>query len=166
MKPRTYFGIAVLFPYILWGICALVAFLLSSQEASEAWNIVLIPVMFYAFGILFWFIPYTILVVGMWIWSRNKSKATLYKLAMLAPVLLSFLMPIEALFVSLPADSAVELTKDLLSYSLVLGGFSLVFGYLCVGIALGMFKFLQSKHLIKEEVPSVYSEARAIVTNA
>ena len=98
------------------------------------------PIMFYAFGILLWFIPYTILAVGMWIWSRNKSTAALYKLALIAPLLLFVLMLIEALLVSLPVDSLAELTRDLLGQSALLGGFSLVFGYLCVGIALGIFK--------------------------
>jgi len=165
MKPRTYFGFALLFPYILWGICALIFFLLSSQEMSEAWNLVLMPLMFYAFGIILWFFPYTILAAGMWIWSRNKSTATLYKLALLAPILLSALMLIEVVLVSLPTVSVAELAKDLLGRAALVGGFSFVFGYLNVGIALGVFKFLQSKHRIAEEMPASVSEANQIPTS-
>jgi hypothetical protein len=62
-------------------------------------------------------------------------------------------MLIEAVLVSLPADSMAELTKDLLGQSVLVGGFSLVFGYSCVGVALGVFKFLQAKNLIAEETP-------------
>lgn len=153
MKPRTYFGLALLFPYILWILCALVVFLFSSLETSTAVDTALMPVFFYAFGILLWFIPYTILAAGMWIWSRNKSTRVLYKLAMIAPILLFALMLIEAVLVSLPAESMAELTKGLLGQSALLGGFSLVFGYLCVGVALGVFKFLRAKNLIAEETP-------------
>ena len=159
MKPRTYFGLALLFPYILWVICALVIFLLSSQETSEAWNLVLMPISFYAIGIIFWFLPYTILAIGMWIWSRNKSAAALYKLAMLAPILLLPLMLIEAVLIALPADSIAELAKDLLGQAALFGGFGLVFGYLSVGAALGVFKFLQSKHLIAEATLAQIPEA-------
>ena len=153
MKPRTYFGLSLLFPYILWIICALAAFLLSSLETTPAWDILLMPIMFYAFGILLWFLPYTILAVGMWIWSRNKSTAALYKLALTAPLLLVVLMLIEAVLVSLPVDSFAELIKDLPSQVALLGGLGLAFGYLCVGIALGIFKFLQAKKNIVEETP-------------
>jgi len=159
MKPRTYFGLALLFPYILWGICALIVFLLSSQEMSEAWNLVLMPIAFYTFGIILWLVPYTLLVAGMWIWSRNKSTAALYKLARLAPILLFPLLLIEAVLVSLPAESIAELAKDMLGQAVLLGGFSLVFGYLSVGVAMGVFKFLQSKHLIAEETLASVPEA-------
>ena len=151
MKPRTFFGLALLFPYLLWGISALIVFLLSSQEMSEAWNLVLMPIAFYTLGIILWLIPYTILAAGMWIWSRNKSTNALYKIAMLAPILLSALMLIEVVLVSLPAESMTELAWALLSQAVLLGGFSLVFGYLSVGIAMGVFKLLQSKHLIADE---------------
>lgn len=158
MKPRTYFGLALLFPYMLWGICALIVFLLSSREMSEAWNLVLMPLTFYTLGIILWLVPYRLLAVGLWMWSRNKSTAALYKLALLAPILLFPLMLIEAVLVSLPAESLAELAKEMLGQAVLLGGFSLVFGYLSVGIALGIFKFLQLKHFIAEETPVVVSE--------
>jgi hypothetical protein len=151
MKPRTYFGLAILFPYILWGICALIVFLLSSKEISEAWNIVLMPLMFYVFGIILWLVPYTVLAVAMWIWSRNKPTTALYRLALIAPILLFALMFIEVVLVSLPVGNMAELTEELLGQSALVGGFSLVFGYLCVGVALGIFKFLEGRKFIAEE---------------
>jgi len=72
MKPLTYFRLALSFPYILWGICALIFLFVSKLEISGNWNIVLMPLLFYVFGIILWFIPYTALAIGMWIWSRNK----------------------------------------------------------------------------------------------
>ena len=158
MKPRTYFGIALLFPYILWCICALVIFILSSQEISEPWNVVLTLFFFYAFGILFWFIPYTILAVGIWLWSHNKSLTVLYKTAIVAPILLCALILVESTLLSLPVDSLAELLKKAAETSFLLGGFSLVFGYLCVGFALVVFKFLQAGNLIAEEAPLSVSQ--------
>lgn len=167
MKPRTYFGIALLFPYIFWGICALIVASMSlMQEVPETWNTVLMPIIFYTFGVILWFVPYTILAAGMWIWSRNKSTTALHKLALLAPILLSALMLIEVVLVSLPALSFAELAKELLGQAALVGGFSLVFGYLNVGIALGVFKFLQSKHRIAEEMPASVSEANQMPASA
>ncbi len=151
MKPRTFFGLALLFPYLLWGFCALIVFLLSSQEMSEPWNAALMPVFFYVFGIILWFVPYTVLAIGMWIWSRNKSTRALYKAALIAPVLLFVLAMIEVTVISLPVESMAELAQELLGQSVLLGSFSLVFGYLCVGVALGVFNFLKSRNRIVEE---------------
>lgn len=153
MKPRTYFSLALLFPYILWVICALIAYMLSGQETSTGWDLLLMPVFFYAIGILLWFIPYTLLAIGLWLWSRNKTVKTLYRLALTAPLLLFVFMLIELALVSLPVDSITELTGELPGQAALLGGFSLVFGYLCVGVVLGIFKFLQARKLIVEETP-------------
>jgi hypothetical protein len=125
---------------------------------STAWNLVLMPITFYTFGVILWFIPYTVLAIGMLIWSRNKPTAALSKLAMLAPILFLALMLIEAVLVSLPAESIAKLTKDLPGQSALLGGFSLLFGYLCVGVAMGLYKFMQSKNLIKQDNEPSLSE--------
>jgi hypothetical protein len=160
MKPQTYFRLALLSPYALWGICALALFLLQSiLETPEAWNIALMPITFYVIGILLWFIPYTLLAVGLWIWSRSRSTPALYRMALIAPILLLVLMLAEIVLVSLPVDSMAELTEELIGQSALVGGFSLVFGYLCVGVALGVFKVLQARKLIaKETPPSILGE--------
>lgn len=155
MKPRTYFGLALLFPYILWAICALIAFTLSGQETSTGWDILLMPVFFYAIGILLWFIPYTLLAIGLWIWSRNKSVTGLFRAAMAAPVLMGVLMLLEGLLVNLPASDLAQLGRELPGQIALLGGLSLVFGYVCVGIAWGIFKILKTRKFIAEETPTV-----------
>jgi hypothetical protein len=153
MKPQTFFRLALLFPYALWVVCALVFFLLSRLEIPEAWNIALMPVTFYVFGIILWFIPYTVLAVGLWFWSKNRPITTLRNAALVSPLLFLVLMLIETVLVSLPADSVAEFIQELLGQAVMLGVFSLVFGYLCVGIALGLFKFLQARNLIAQETP-------------
>lgn len=156
MKPQTFFRLAILFPYLLWIICAVIVAILStsSQETSSTWNVILMPIFFYAFGILLWFIPYTILAIGMWIWSKDKTTMALYKLALTAPIFLFILMLFEVVVIYQPAKTTVELTADLPSQAVMLGGFSLFFGYLCVGVALGIFKFLKSRNVVSEEVLS------------
>ena len=157
MKPRTYFRLALMFPYLLWGICASGLFLLTSLE-STALDFLLLLFMIYVLGIILWLVPYTLLAVGMWIWSTNKSTAALYKLAVIAPVLLVALMLIESALMSLPAKNIAELTMDSLEQAVTLGAFSLLFGYLCVGATLGMYKFLQAKGLVAQEKPSLLPE--------
>jgi hypothetical protein len=152
MKPQVYFRLALLFPYIFWCICALITFALPSQEMPDTWNIILMPIMFYTIGIILWLVPYTILAVGMWIWSRSKSTATLYKAALLTPILLTVFMFLETVLISLPADSVMEFAENAILAIVLMGGFSLVFGYMCVGIALGIFKFLQTKNIIADEM--------------
>ena len=153
MKPLTYFRFALFIPYILWGISLLVILpiSMSNVEISEAWNLILTPVAFFAIGVILWFFPYTILAIGLWVWSKNRSTAELRNMALISPLLFFLLLSLEAAMVNLPAESIMEFTKNLLQQSLLLGVVSLVFGYLCVGIALGTFKFLQAKRLIAEE---------------
>lgn len=153
MKPQTYFRLALLTPYTLWALCALVAYLLSGQELSATWETVLMPVFFYAIGIILWFIPYTLLAIGMWIWSRKKSVLALFRAALVSPVLLGILMLIEGLLVNLPPSDMAQLARELPGQVAFLGGLSLLFGYLCVGIALGIYKLLKARNIIAEETP-------------
>jgi hypothetical protein len=157
MKPVTYFRFALLIPYLLWGLSVLVV-AIAPQETSSTWTTLLTPVYFYAFGILLWFLPYTVLAVGLLIWSRNKQAGALFKAAMIAPLVLAVLMVVEAGLVSIPSGGMSEFGSTLLGQAAVLGGFSLVFGYLCVGFALGIYKFLQLRRLTAEETPPLLQE--------
>jgi len=159
MKPKTLFRLSLLFPYVLWGICALIVYSMSSitlkedlfANAGNVWYVLLIPVMFYTFGVLFWFIPYTLLAAGLWIWSRHKSTTDLYKASIRSPFFLLILMVLEAVILSMGSGGISTTLKNILEESLLLGISSLVFGYICVGIAMGVYKILQFKNLIKEE---------------
>lgn len=150
MKPVTYFRFALLLPYLLWGLSALVI-AVAPQETSPTWTTLLMPVYFYAFGVLVWFIPYTVLAIGMWVWSRDKSATSLFKAAMISPLVLVVFMVIETALVSLPSQSMSEFGSAFPGQILVLGGFSLVFGYVCVGIALGIYRLLQTRRIIAQE---------------
>lgn len=166
MKPRTYFGRALLFPYLLWCLCALIFFLISSREIPEAWNLVLLPISFYTFGIILWFIPYTVLAIGMWLWSKHKPTTALYKLALASPMLFFALMLLEYLVVTVPTSTAANFTNGLLGQVVFLGVCSMVFGYLSVGVALGVFRFLQSRNQVVEESSIAYLEVQLDVSQA
>lgn len=126
----------------------------ASMETTETWNTAMLPVTFYVIGIILWFFPYTILAIGLWIGSRNKSVKTLLRLALTAPLLLFTLMLFEVVVIYQPVSSMAELMEDLPSQTALLGGFSLAFGYLCVGIALGIYKALKARKVIAEETLS------------
>jgi len=88
MKHRTLFGLALFTPYLLWVVCVLILVLLSLLEMSSEWGKILVmPFFIYAYGIFLWFIPYTLLALGMWFWSKGKTTKTLYRLAQTAPIL-------------------------------------------------------------------------------
>lgn len=151
MKHRRLFGIALLFPYLLWGVCLLIANLFSPGDTSDIWNLLLVPAMFYAIGVIFWFIPYTLLAIGMWIWSKNKPVNSLRKLGLLAPIIFSILVMIEYSIILFSATGTTG-WKDIAGFFALLIICCLFFGYLSVGTALAVFRFLQSKNLVTEEV--------------
>jgi len=162
MKPQTYFRIALLTPFILWVICLLLILPISilNLETPEAWNILPMPALFYLFGILLWFIPYLILAIGLWVWSKDKKTSALRNAALLAPILFFCLMLLETTLVYATSQSLTEFLQGLPALAATLGGLSLVFGYLCVGIALGLYKFLRARNLISQhEMPPPLPEA-------
>jgi hypothetical protein len=153
MKPRTFFGFALLLPYVFWVVSMLVTFVLSAQNAAEAWNFILVPFAFYAVGVFVWFIPYTVLAIGMWIWSRKKTISALFKAGIAAPMIFFVLMLLEAVLIIPLAESPGRFLHELVNQAVFLGILSLVYGYFCVGVALGVFKILQLRNVILQEPP-------------
>jgi len=151
MKHRKLFGIALLFPYLLWGICALLVYPLSSQEASDGLNFIPLPIIFYVAGIALWFIPYTLLAIGMWFWSKNKSVASLRKLGLSAPIVFSGLMSIEYSILIFSNNSPTTNWAATITILALLIFSSMVVGYLFVGIAMVVLNNLQSRKLIAED---------------
>lgn len=158
MKPHTYFRLALLLPFFLWIITLIAGLLLSQSETlPEILNILAIPILFYGLGIIFWFIPYMVICIGLWIWSGNKSIATLRNAALIAPIMFYLLLLFEMLVMYFFSDSLTNFTQEILEIAALLGVVSLFFGYLCVGIAFALFKILQIKKVIvpEEEVVPV-----------
>ncbi len=157
MKPVTLFRLGLLLPYGVWVICAgIVAILsLTGKGLSDTGSTLLMPIFFYAFGIILWLVPYTVLAISLWIWSRNKAIGSLRMAALVSPWLLTILMLVEVIFVSLSVNGLTQMANDLPSQSLFIGGFSLVVGYVCVGIAFGLHAILKNRNVIVEEVQPV-----------
>jgi len=150
MKPRTFFGLALLIPYLIWVICAIVIVLLPSFDATKILDLVLLPIIYYMLGVIVWFIPYTILAFSLWIWSKGKSTEAIKRLVGIAPLLLFILTWIEFVAVVFPTYTSPEPIEYLLDLTVLLGGFSVGFGYLIIGIALGIYKLLQKKRFIQD----------------
>ena len=159
MKYRQLFGIALLFPYLFWGVSVLIANLFSSNDVSDAWNFLLVPITLYAVGIIFWFIPYTLLAIGMWFWSKNKSITSLRKLGLLAPIVFSGLIFIEYAVMILADYSPTTDWAGTIGFLALLVFSSIFFGYLFAGIALAIYKVLKSKNLIAEKVNPLGTES-------
>jgi len=161
MKPQTFFRSALFIPYLLWVLCVLIAlpFTKFSEDIPQIWNVISVPVMVYLIGIILWFFPYTVLAIGLWVWSGNKTVSALKKTGMISPFLLAFLMVVETGLLFFFADDFAEFVKNALAYSAFFGGLSLVFGYFCVGIAFGVFKTIQVQGKINiQDMPPGISE--------
>ena len=176
MSSKTFFKLTLLLPYILLGICAAVLCLiyllylgistslpmqltettLLSESLVAVFGTIspfLLVLIFYTFGALFWFIPYTVLAIGLLLWSIHKPTDKIYKVSLFSPLLLAMLMVTEAVIFFIPGSESTigDVVFNILFGSLLFGGSSLAFGYLFVGTALGLYKLLQYKNIIKDE---------------
>lgn len=156
MKPQTYFRFAFFIPLILWVISLVISLIISGKDLAPLENALLIPIAAYAIGIIFWFFPYVILVIGMWIWNKNRNVSTLQNAGLAAPFIFYLLMMAEVSVVYFGTDGVGNLQKDFLGISAMFAVLSLVFGYFCVGIALGIYKILQARNFILQETPMEY----------
>jgi hypothetical protein len=164
MKPKTFLGLALLFPYALWAVCALIAFLLSSQDLSTNWNIVLTPVFYYAIGIVIWIAPYTVLAIGLGLWSRGKAIQRIAKVFAFSPFMLAVLLVMMMLIMSVDWNhigaGLSYLSPDFGISVAAITGLALVYGYFCIGIIVGIYKILKMLKMIKTE-----EEANQIMIN-
>ena len=116
-------------------------------------------VIIYAYGIILWGIPYTLVAIGLWIWSLRKQTRNIIKTFAWAPVLLAIPMMIQSLILDYRSYSSYnELARNWQSFwsgfaysTLVFTGFSLAYGYLCIGITYGIYKLLRKLNIIKNE---------------
>ncbi len=168
MKPKTFLRLTLLIPYLLWGISAIFMLVVSSlptalDASSPIINtLAMIPIL-YSFGIVLWGIPYTLLAVGLWLWSRGKPTKKIIKTFAWAPILLIVPMMIETLIMDYRSfRSYSELARNWQSFwsgfaysTVTLTGLSLAFGYLCIGLAYGVYKLLWKLKLILDEQENI-----------
>jgi len=175
MKVKTFFVVTLFFPYLCWIIVKAITITTpaSSHHNSilELFSRLLNFINFiYVSTIWGWGIPYAILVIGLLIWSRNKSSQRIYRAAFYSPLLLPFLVVIEIIiaFLSLSLLGGTQsFWKDLLVVLIsvpVIYLFAAIvvtpLGYIFVGFGLVVFKLLVRFKAIKvdeESMPSLSS---------
>jgi hypothetical protein len=152
MKTQKFIRLSLLFPYLLWVILA--SFMVVMSEifpTSESLPIVtgMIAISFmYVFGIVIWGIPYTILALGLWIWSNKKPARPIVRVFVFSPLMMAVLVAITMYFLLGTEDSV---SSDVGASILALGGFSILYGYGIIGIVAGFYKLLRMGNVIKPE---------------
>ena len=161
MKSQTYLRLSLLIPYLFWIVSAGVTAI--TNQFPEYENIIGYIAIFYTIGIIIWGIPYTILAIALWFWSRGKDTRKVARIFALSPILLGILLVIEILIVSINwsdiSNSFLQPSSDFTASILTLGGLSLLYGYLCIFIAAGLYKLLKAFKVIKAEVTSISPNA-------
>ncbi len=157
-RPQNILRSLLLIPYFAWGIGLLFVSLISSSTGNaytpNAFFEVLTGIAaIYTIGIIVWGIPYTILVLGLWLWSIQKPAQTIFKVFAFSPFLLSILAAIEVGLITFwpPQALFMESLIDFLSYLLITVIPSLTFGYIFVGAGSIIYKSLMNLNLVRSE---------------
>jgi len=146
-KPQNLLRSLLLAPYLAWGVSLLFAYLVSGPAGnlytSNAFFDALTGVTsFYVIGIVLWGVPYTILALGLLLWSIKKPVSIIFKVFIFSPFLLSILMVIEIVLISywpLQTQSLGDAT-DVLSSLLVVVIPTFIYGYGLVGVGIVIYK--------------------------
>ena len=163
IKPKTLLLSLLFLPYLIWVIAA--RFMVLPLD-SFLNTIVASFSIVYALGIAFWGVPYTILVIGMLIWSRNKSAKELYMSLSHAPRLLAAITAVSFFIIywylvitSEIRSSLIEDFFNLVWYSLLAMVGIFIYGYFFVFLSKGIYKAFEDFELIKSEDVSFQSES-------
>ena len=114
-------------------------------------TIIALTSIIYLLGGIYWLVPYTILVVFLWIWSKKKTFDQIKKLLMLSPLLLAILISVFSTVMSLFSESLQIYSSESLEGVIILAFlFSLFFGYVFICAAIWLFGFLKSRQVIVE----------------
>jgi hypothetical protein len=122
IKSQNLLRLLLLTPYVAWGMAVLFSRLVygpakNPNTPNAILNALAGASTVYAVGIILWGIPYTLLALGLLIWSRKKSASVIYKVFLFSPVLLSLLMAVEAALVSFsPQQSTLINLQNCLHY--------------------------------------------------
>lgn len=166
MKTNTYLRWSLLIPFIVWMLC-LLGFLIAQASPAEdlifnqsiaVMDYLVILAAFYLFGIIVWLMPYLLLSLILFLSSFIAPAQVMIRIFALSPLAMTALtlalMNILLFFdfgegtaSSLPVSSLQEFATS----SLAMGGISLLWGYICVGIGYGIYKLLRRRGMIRDE---------------
>ena len=158
IKPQNLLRSLLLVPYLAWGLSLVFAYLASrpvgNMYTSNAYFEALTGVVsFYVIGIVLWGIPYTILALGLLLWSIKKSVPIIFKMFIFSPFLLSILMVIEIVLITywpLQAQSFGD-SANFLSSLLVVVIPTFIYGYGLVGVGFVIYKAARRLNFIRIE---------------
>ena len=160
MKPQTLLRLSLIIPYLLWGISAILVMVVNSSKStsfdtSPSINALLYIPMLYALGIFIWGIPYTLLAVGLGLWSRGKPTQKILRAFAWSPVMLAGLISFEILAFSINWNDLgagfSQNSTDFGASVLAMGALAIVLGYLSIGVVAVIYKVLTWLNFIKNE---------------
>jgi hypothetical protein len=152
MKLQTGLRLTLLSPYLLWVVLAGILFLLNgsphSMKSGPVFDVLLTVASLYTIGIAIWILPYTILALGLWMWSKGKSPEETYRFFAFSPLFMAILVALEmGIFSILWGGEGVS--SDFGASMLAIAGLAILFGYLIIGMVVGMYKLFSLIHVIR-----------------
>ena len=169
MKTSTFARLSLLIPFLVWGICLLLVLLVnalfpdsfSSSETFTLSSVVGLVLIFYLIGIPFWLVPYLLVALVLLILSFRSRPKVLKTVSILSPFAMAMLVMIElttlsmnSLESSLPTFDLSSISKDSIGAIAMFVIITIFWGYLCVGIGLGLYKLFRHYGIIKDEMQS------------
>jgi hypothetical protein len=161
IKPQNLLRLMLLLPYFVWTLALLFASLVygpnSNTQPSNAFLDALAGfASFFTIAIIGWGIPYTILAIGLFLWSINKPAPVIYKAFLFSPILLSILTVVEVALITFSSPQVPSLAdlQNFSSYILLAVLPTLILGYALVGVGVGINKVMSRLNLIRTETAS------------
>jgi hypothetical protein len=155
MKPKTLLLLLLFLPYLIWVIA--IPFVVLPTKSTLQGIITGFSIV-YTLGIVFWGIPYTVLVIGVLFWSRKKSTKEVYAVLSQSPLWLALIMVVELLIVYLYwvlnseiGFSPLEDLGNLLVYSFVAMFAIFIYGYAFVFLSKVVYRAFERRKWLKDE---------------
>jgi hypothetical protein len=155
MKPKILLIVLLFMPYLIWAIAIP---LMALPTKSVLQGIVNTFSIVYTFGIVFWGIPYTIFVIGVLFWSRNKSAKEVYAVLSQSPLWLALITVAELLiaYLYLVVTSEIQFSPledlgNLVVYSFVAMFAIFIYGYAFVFLSKSVYRAFEHLKWINDE---------------
>ena len=174
IKSETFLRLSLLFPYFVGAVlipiadAGSVALQTDPNSSMSTWESITNTFSglaglisgFYLMGAVFWLIPYTVLTIILWLWSRNKTEKQIIKRFMWSPVYLSALILAYSLIITffiLRTDDAMSQAIGSMPLILILPmnvcalPLTLVVGYIFISIVAWIHGILRRMGMIMDE---------------
>jgi hypothetical protein len=133
-----------------------------SGESTTIPGILYLFFAFYVLGIVLWFFPYLLLsliLLALSLFTRAQVMIQGFALSPIAmtvfTMVLMYILPWSYSGNDQNSSSLLWRDQDFIRFNLVVLAFSLIWGYVCVGIGFGIYKLLQHLQIIRDEAIGV-----------